>query len=107
MTGIPRRSTGDVLQRSSPPAVRRIASAVVKSSKTLSMLAVAKSEGGIDKGRPENYWQIEADLSRRNQDRPELGLWPSLYSHDIFPIPKVEGLKLSVFLNRVGKVAVK
>ena len=48
MAGIQRRSTDCEYQRPSElPAVRRIASAVVKSFKTLSMSAVAKSDGGI------------------------------------------------------------
>ena len=48
MAGIPRRSTDCEYQRPSlAPDVRRIASAVVKSFKILSMLAVAKSDGGI------------------------------------------------------------
>ena len=46
MAGIRSRSTECVFQNPTP-AVRRIASLVVNSFKTLSMSAVAKSDGGI------------------------------------------------------------
>ena len=57
--GIPRRSTECVCHHSTP-AVRRIASSIVKSFKTLSMSAVAKSEGGIYAGV---YWSSKPSTS--------------------------------------------
>ena len=47
IAGIPRRSTECVYQNPTP-AVSRIASSVVNSFKTLSMSAVAKSDGGME-----------------------------------------------------------